>query len=1112
MSFYKECYGYIASTIYSFLSWLLASFLGRAHATEELPITTSASHQTMSLLEAFHTDNGNPQGRHCSQVSIKDPSPRFDSKDEGLHQEGDRKKTTHASRSKPHNLAFTLCHSITLAEALTVIPNDPISEAERPPLNKHSIREAQHQGSDLASFVSRCPSPSSLADSNAGDSDVRGRFSIFQEANSSIADLGKRSGLKGAPLFPSATGLRNSLLLALPASFSPRSASSFSLDKFPSPRTPLEAVTQRMRSASTRSLKVTGNDISQELQNFYDKVDPFALSGDTCFVSGCSVTLGPKINLYHFEPYRRRFRTRQRAPSLKEDPSIEELRFAAFLPKKSCMKTTIYDMSTVDVAPNRVSIVRNLSVPRPRAATMPSASPKIILTVTSAPPCPTEDHYLSTSAPTLPLMHTFKGKTEVLLEAVCSSTTKVKQKHGPQLASNSKPQSLLPSIEPCDPPACVEDSSPYASMSAPTLPPMQSSQGKTEVLLEAVGSSATKVTKEDSPQLASDSELQSVIRTVEPCGPPACVEDGSSPYMSISAPMLPTMQDSQGKTEVLLEAVGSSATKVTKEDSPQLASDSESQTVLRSVEPCGPPACVEDGSSPYMSISAPMLPTMQDSQGKTEILLEAAGSSATKVTKEDSPQLASDSESQTVLPSVEPCVPAASVEDESSPYVSMSGPTLPTVQDSQGKTEVLLEVVGSATKVTEEDSPQLASDSESQSVLRSVEPCGPPACVEDGSSPYVSISAPMLPTMQDSQGKTEVLLEVVGSATKVTEEDSPQLASDSESQTVLPSVEPCVPAASVEDESSPYVSMSAPTLPTMQSSQGKTEVLLDAVGSATKVTKEDSPQLASDSESQPALPSVEPCVPAASVEDESSPYVSMSAPTLPTMQSSQGKTEVLLDAVGSATKVTKEDSPQLASDSESQPALPSVEPCGPPACVEDESSPKQRPPLADIQNTPSVTANAPSNVDTSLLNKVVDLNVHNRLAIDVKASFPGYSKPCEPEVNGVVTVKRRARPIVSAHPEYRHSTDALPRTRRSALRPLVLPARVASRTRTTTAADPALNATDTGLPPPDRRSQGLDDIIALLDTYVVRKGHADKTMDIDERWEEMEPSRMSYAL
>ncbi|KAG5644646.1 hypothetical protein DXG03_008028 [Asterophora parasitica] len=193
-------------------------------------------------------------------------------------------------------------------------------------------------------------------------------------------------GFKGAPLLTSATNLRNSILLALPASFSPRSAGSFSAS-FPSPRTPFDAVAQRMRSASAsaaiRSSRAFGADVAEELQALYDEADPFDLSGDSAFfVSGCASALDPKADLNRFEPYRRHFKTHQRTISLKGNGSFERIRSAALQKKTWSMKTTIYDLSTADVAPNRAPVVRSATVTRRRAATMPSS---IVFTTTNSP-------------------------------------------------------------------------------------------------------------------------------------------------------------------------------------------------------------------------------------------------------------------------------------------------------------------------------------------------------------------------------------------------------------------------------------------------------------------------------------------------------------------------------------------------------------------------------------------------------------------------------------------------------------------------------------------------------------------------------------------------------
>ncbi|KAG5653632.1 hypothetical protein H0H81_011734 [Sphagnurus paluster] len=151
-------------------------------------------------------------------------------------------------------------------------------------------------------------------------------------------------------------------------------------------------------------MKITLYEIPEELQDFYDQTDPFAISGEACFTPGILVTEPvPPPNLCDFGPYRRFPWTHKRTASLTRHASFRRLLITTSVKNKSIMKTTIYDLSTADVVPNRLSVaVRDVSVPpsckskiapkvaRHRSATLPCSRPKFILTVVGAAASPTE--------------------------------------------------------------------------------------------------------------------------------------------------------------------------------------------------------------------------------------------------------------------------------------------------------------------------------------------------------------------------------------------------------------------------------------------------------------------------------------------------------------------------------------------------------------------------------------------------------------------------------------------------------------------------------------------------------------------------------------------------
>ncbi|KAG5734882.1 hypothetical protein E4T56_gene7641 [Termitomyces sp. T112] len=220
-----------------------------------------------------------------------------------------------------------------------------------------------------------------------------------------IGNLGQRRGFKGKPLTVSKWS-RSSSFLSLPKglNFSPNSSSRTSLDGTSpcSPRTPLEAVANRMRSVSvsvvswSSGVKAPVSEVPQDLQDLYGKSDPFASHGNTFFAFLTDVHItATKSEIYQLGFYKRNRRPRKQSCLVKKNTPLQAVPHPAFTNAR--MKSTIYDLSTADVAPARVTVPvsRNtvadtLDVPEKSSdvadGIITVKSPTIVLT---APPSPT---------------------------------------------------------------------------------------------------------------------------------------------------------------------------------------------------------------------------------------------------------------------------------------------------------------------------------------------------------------------------------------------------------------------------------------------------------------------------------------------------------------------------------------------------------------------------------------------------------------------------------------------------------------------------------------------------------------------------------------------------
>lgn len=315
------------------------------------------------------------------------------------------KKTTHAERSKPHKishgkLAAPPPESQGLDEDSPKNPSPPVYL----PSSTISLYYTPNMADPLTSspISSSCPNPSAtpITSFDPAFSSHRGeRINSSRGFDADIGELGKRRGFKGAPLFTQATSQTLSFL-SLPPSFSPRvSVSGTTSDRLTSPRSPLEAVTNLIRSGSTKSVKLAVKPlVSQNLQDSYDGADPFCTFGNEFFTPNPSLHDIPTSNLNDFGPYYQRPRTHRRA--LKRNPSSIDLRWTCPRVKRHTMKTTIYDLSVSDVPCKPMYVTRNTGRPRGPSILAPCRSPRITLTVPSAPSSPIKKRSTSGSSET----------------------------------------------------------------------------------------------------------------------------------------------------------------------------------------------------------------------------------------------------------------------------------------------------------------------------------------------------------------------------------------------------------------------------------------------------------------------------------------------------------------------------------------------------------------------------------------------------------------------------------------------------------------------------------------------------------------------------------------
>ncbi|KAG6908396.1 hypothetical protein DXG01_004825 [Tephrocybe rancida] len=406
----NEGRGDIRNVITSFISWLgrlLANFFYRSQPLEELPIVTSGSQQTMALLEAFRAEDHGAQGR-----SLLLPAYEIEIDCDLLaSSHGSAHARTLARRHHPEEPNTDLQSERRIRSATTPISfgralkqTNVVAVAREKPLSNYPT------GFRWTAPITR-PEDWEQPQVKATPT-IRPAANI--NADTGIGDLGMRRGFKGKPLIftPPATDSmwsRSSLFLSLPRgfNFSPRSSSVTSLDGAPSsPRTPLEAVANRMRSVSVSVVSwsssskppvPTLNEIPQDLQDLYDTTDPFASTGDTFFVLSSDPDDVPAPDLSNFGLYRRcgMVTRKQSCIGQKNAPSLEGLH-KAFVNAR--MKTTIYDMSTADVVhvPARMAIpvaqiaaaaaaAASLRVPAGQDTGEAATSPTIVLTPTTPP-------------------------------------------------------------------------------------------------------------------------------------------------------------------------------------------------------------------------------------------------------------------------------------------------------------------------------------------------------------------------------------------------------------------------------------------------------------------------------------------------------------------------------------------------------------------------------------------------------------------------------------------------------------------------------------------------------------------------------------------------------
>ncbi|KAJ7449847.1 hypothetical protein FB451DRAFT_1566762 [Mycena latifolia] len=283
--------------------WLarLTATLTRRPAAPELPLSTldlhthnvvetprvledAAEKEQLVLSSHWQREPGLSRHRHADEL----PSERKSI----VHSSGPQ--NSHADSSKADEFA-------SLFSISPVLPSpSPSLSMPTPPLI-HMSPPSAFQSPEV------CPSLFNPKHGSSGD---------VVTPLASIGELGKRRGFKGAPLFTPDTAKRPSAsFLSLSSAFSPK----FPLSPRPSPstpRTPLSALTNRMRTPTARSPgRSPGKSskplaiqmeppVSEELQQCYDLGDPFSDPGASFFAPEIISATVPLPNLERFDVYR----------------------------------------------------------------------------------------------------------------------------------------------------------------------------------------------------------------------------------------------------------------------------------------------------------------------------------------------------------------------------------------------------------------------------------------------------------------------------------------------------------------------------------------------------------------------------------------------------------------------------------------------------------------------------------------------------------------------------------------------------------------------------------------------------------------------------------------
>ncbi|RDB25532.1 hypothetical protein Hypma_006314 [Hypsizygus marmoreus] len=383
--------------VFSFVTWLVDSIqsLGHSVKTEACHLELPVSAPPHSAMDLISVSEQSPDVPRREQLTCLPPKPRSFSYSDLDHaremKEQTYKKVTYAERNKSHSLSCGRLDELrSIHSSIIDHPaNSTMPDVYRlpPSFCRPSTSLHSYTPSPLAT-PSLSPSAIASPSESAWDDHCKKRILSAQKFEAEIGALGRRRGFTGPPLF---INRKSSSLLSLPPTIGPRSPHTPT-----SPRTPLEAVTNMIRSASNKPVKSVITEISQELQNFYDHADPFSMSGDAFFVPSVSFGSIPTANLDDFTPYLRRTRPVQRDPSRKRKPTFDDIRAAPSSPiKKLPMKTTIYDLPVSDVPLKPMSVPRNLKAPERPHREKPIGSPKIVLTVPSAPSTPKRNSFAS---------------------------------------------------------------------------------------------------------------------------------------------------------------------------------------------------------------------------------------------------------------------------------------------------------------------------------------------------------------------------------------------------------------------------------------------------------------------------------------------------------------------------------------------------------------------------------------------------------------------------------------------------------------------------------------------------------------------------------------------